>query len=72
MHTGSSKDERDRNDGPPKNSMMLPPLMDFPRLMWPKVMNTIRNWFFSYFVIKPYFDNEFSIKDFMQGAHEVE
>jgi hypothetical protein len=51
--------------------MTLPPLMDFPRVMWPKLLNTIRNYFFAYFVIRPYFDHEFSIKEFMSGAQEV-
>jgi len=51
--------------------MILPSLMNFAPVMWPKITNTIRNWFFTYFVIKPYFDKDFNIQEFSRGAREV-
>ncbi|OXA63940.1 hypothetical protein Fcan01_02830 [Folsomia candida] len=50
----------------------LPPLTPLlPVIIWPKFTNSIRNWFFTYFVIKPYFDKDFSMQEFMEGAHEA-
>ena len=46
----------------------LPSLMEFPIIGTPKFSHTIRNWFISRTLITPYFDNEFSIKEFSQGA----
>jgi len=42
--------------------------MEFPIIGTPKFSHTIRNWFISRTLITPYFDNEFSIKEFSQGA----
>jgi len=50
---------------------VLPPLMDYPITMWPSLVNTFKNWFFVYFVIKPYMDKEFDMKEFDRGAKQV-
>ena len=34
----------------------------------PKLSHTLRNWFLSKTLIAPYFDNDFSIKEFSNGA----
>lgn len=52
--------------GPPKRS--LPPLMDFPELVWPSVFKSVRNWILSTLIIAPYFDREFSLYDFVVGS----
>jgi len=47
---------------------IIPPLMDFPEIHLPKITNSIRNKFLSATLIRPYFDSEFNIPDFIQGA----
>eukprot|EP00092_Neocalanus_flemingeri_P011678 GFUD01012588.1.p1 GENE.GFUD01012588.1~~GFUD01012588.1.p1 ORF type:complete len:228 (+),score=50.49 GFUD01012588.1:32-715(+) len=46
----------------------LPPLMEFPPIQIPKVSHSLRNWFISKTLITPFFDNDFSIKEFAGGA----
>eukprot|EP00090_Calanus_glacialis_P003549 TRINITY_DN12615_c0_g1_i1.p1 TRINITY_DN12615_c0_g1~~TRINITY_DN12615_c0_g1_i1.p1 ORF type:complete len:229 (+),score=49.40 TRINITY_DN12615_c0_g1_i1:35-721(+) len=46
----------------------LPPLMEFPPIGMPKLSYTIRNWFMAKTLITPYFDNDFSMTDFADGA----
>uniref|UniRef100_A0A182NAR2 Juvenile hormone esterase binding protein n=1 Tax=Anopheles dirus TaxID=7168 RepID=A0A182NAR2_9DIPT len=48
-----------------------PVLMDFPQLVWPSVIKTIRNWIMIHFIIRPYFDREFVLPDFIQGAKQA-
>ena len=45
-------------------------LMDFNELIWPHPLKSIRNAFFS-FLIKGYFDEYFSNKNFMDGSEQV-
>ena len=54
------------NSGPP--STKLPPLMQFPEVVWPSLIKSFRNFILSTFIIKPYFDKEFSVPDFVQGS----
>lgn len=49
----------------------LPRLMDFPEIIWPSALNTIKNWITVQFIIRPYFDSEFQIKDFIYGAKQA-
>merc|ERR1719203_354133 len=44
--------------------------MDFPNTIFPRISHTIRNFFFARMLITPYFDQDFSIKDFSRGASE--
>ena len=53
------------------SNLTLPPLMDAPPIMWPKLINTIRNWIFTVFVIRPHMDREFSLTEFDKGARQV-
>ena len=46
----------------------LPPLMEFPPIQIPKLSHSLRNWFMSKTLITPYFDNDFSMRDFSDGA----
>nr|XP_040239731.2 m-AAA protease-interacting protein 1, mitochondrial [Anopheles coluzzii] len=48
-----------------------PMLMDFPQLVWPSVIKTIRNWIMVHFIIRPYFDREFSLPEFIQGTKQA-
>lgn len=65
IHSGGNDGNIERRE------QSLPPLMTFPPIVWPRFMNAIRNWFFITFIIKPYFDKEFSMNDFILGAKEV-
>ena len=47
---------------------LIPNLMDFPVPTTPRFTNTIRNFIFSNFIIKPYYDNEFDKSNFLEGA----
>jgi len=55
--------------GIPKRT--LPRLMDFPEIVWPSVIKTLRNWILANLIITPYFDQEFSLPDFINGSKQV-
>lgn len=46
----------------------MPPLMDFPLTVKPKLAHTIRNWFLARTLVTPYFDPNFSMNEFKEGA----
>uniref|UniRef100_A0A1Q3FFT0 Putative juvenile hormone esterase-binding protein n=1 Tax=Culex tarsalis TaxID=7177 RepID=A0A1Q3FFT0_CULTA len=58
-------------DVSPRRQRSLPRLMDFPELVWPSVMKSVKNWIMVHFIIRPYFDREFSLPDFVQGAKQA-
>lgn len=49
----------------------IPRLMEFPEIMWPSFFHSIRNWMLVHCIIRPYFDHEFYMKDFVFGAHKA-
>ncbi|KAK7864218.1 hypothetical protein R5R35_002059 [Gryllus longicercus] len=49
----------------------LPPLMNFPEIVWPSVIKTVKNRVLSSFIITPYFDREFRLSDFVQGSKQA-
>ncbi|KAK5649113.1 hypothetical protein RI129_004005 [Pyrocoelia pectoralis] len=49
----------------------LPPLMNFPEIIWPSLFKSMRNFILSTFIIKPYMDHEFSIPDFVKGSKKA-
>ena len=49
----------------------VPALMGFPNIVSPSLSHTMRNWFLSRALITPYFDAEFSQKEFDKGAHQA-
>jgi len=51
--------------------MPLPRLMEFPQLLWPSVFKVIKNWIMAKFVITPYFDREFDLKEFGEASQQV-
>ncbi|KAJ4434541.1 hypothetical protein ANN_23103 [Periplaneta americana] len=55
--------------GPPRRK--LPSLMDFPEIVWPSVIKTLRNWILANLIIKPYFDQEFGLPDFIYGSKQA-
>lgn len=55
---------------PPSNK--LPPLMpNFPKIVWPSLIKSIRNFILATFIIKPYLDREFSLTDFVNGSKKA-
>uniref|UniRef100_A0A1A9WI77 Tim44-like domain-containing protein n=1 Tax=Glossina brevipalpis TaxID=37001 RepID=A0A1A9WI77_9MUSC len=56
------------NPDPNGNERTLPRLMNFPEIMWPSMFNSMRNWVLVYGIIRPYFDREFYVKEFIRGA----
>lgn len=54
-------------------SRKLPQLMDFPPIVWPSFIKFIKNWMFSNFIIRPYFDQEFRLSEFIEASkHAVQ
>ncbi|RZC41529.1 C2orf47 -like protein, mitochondrial [Asbolus verrucosus] len=54
---------------PPSNK--LPPLMDFPKITWPSLIKSVRNFILATFIIKPYFDGDFNLSDFVIGSKKA-
>ncbi|XP_043205476.1 uncharacterized protein LOC122372398 isoform X2 [Amphibalanus amphitrite] len=46
-------------------------LMDFPHILFPSFMKMAKNVFFTWFIIRPYLDPNFSFKSFMDGAKQA-
>ena len=46
-------------------------LMDFPHILFPSFIKMAKNMFFTWFIIRPYLDPNFSFKTFMDGAKQV-
>ncbi|XP_052869053.1 m-AAA protease-interacting protein 1, mitochondrial [Anopheles cruzii] len=49
-------------------SRKRPMLMEFPQIVWPSIVKTVRNWIMVSLIIRPYFDHDFRIPDFVLGA----
>lgn len=70
----SSDTNRKYSQGSDGDGSKPPPssnLMDFPLIVWPSTLMTLRNFFFATFIIKPYYDNEFSLASFREGAKQA-
>lgn len=51
----------------------LPQLMEFPPIVWPSLLKFIKNWMFANFIIRPYFEQEFSLNEFIEASkHAVQ
>ncbi|CAG4934874.1 unnamed protein product [Parnassius apollo] len=54
-------------------SRKLPQLMEFPPIVWPSFFKYIKNWMFANFIIRPYFDPEFNLNEFIEASkHAVQ
>lgn len=51
-----------------RQSDKLPTLMDFPNIIWPSLLKTIKNWILVNFIVRPYFDQEFNMPTFVNGT----
>ncbi|KAJ8958648.1 hypothetical protein NQ318_016373 [Aromia moschata] len=55
---------------PPANK--LPQLMpNLPKIVWPSLIKSIRNFILATFIIKPYLDREFNLPDFVAGSKKA-
>lgn len=52
-------------------SEKFPTLMDFPKLMYPSFFKTIKNYVTVILIIKPYFDIDFNLDDFIVGSKQA-
>lgn len=43
-------------------------LMDFPWIVWPSIIKTIKNWVYTGLIVRPYLDPDFSLPTFVEGA----
>lgn len=55
----------------PKRRRLLPPLMSFDEVIWPSIIKSFRSFIFVHFIIRPYLDDEFVVKDFTLGAKQA-
>lgn len=60
---GANEDHRQNNK--------LPTLMEFPKIIWPSLLKTIKNWILVNFIVRPYFDQEFNMPNFVFGAKQA-
>lgn len=44
---------------------------DFPKIVWPSFIKSIRNFILATFIIKPYLDKEFTLLDFVKGSKKA-
>lgn len=49
----------------------LPELMAFPKIVWPSIIKSMKNWILVNLIIRPYFDKEFNIPDFSSGTRHA-
>ncbi|KAK9874049.1 hypothetical protein WA026_002406 [Henosepilachna vigintioctopunctata] len=53
------------------NNDKLPPLMNFPKVIWPSLGKTIKNYILTTFIIKPYLDNDFNMAEVVLGSKKA-
>lgn len=58
-------------DNENRRSKQLPTLMEFPKLIWPSLLKTIKNWILVNFIVRPYFDHEFNMPGFVNGSKQA-
>lgn len=46
----------------------IPTLMELPEVPFPAIRHTMRNFFFVHFLLRPYFDPDFTKENFLDGA----
>uniref|UniRef100_A0A2M3ZJG9 Putative c2orf47 protein mitochondrial n=1 Tax=Anopheles braziliensis TaxID=58242 RepID=A0A2M3ZJG9_9DIPT len=61
----------DEHQHPARKAKKPLTLMDFPQLVWPSVVKTVRNFIMVHFIIRPYFDRDFHLPDFVIGAKQA-
>lgn len=54
-----------------KNYRPFPEVPEFPPVVWPNFFKSISGWLYSFLIIKPKFDNNFSLVDFANNSKKV-
>lgn len=66
-----SDNSQSQDDQPVSKRRLLPPLMAFQEVIWPSVFKSFRGFIFLHFIIRPYLDGEFNVKEFTTGAKQA-
>ncbi|GLV40614.1 uncharacterized protein CBL_04416 [Carabus blaptoides fortunei] len=45
--------------------------MEFPEIVWPSIIKSLRNFILTTFIIKPYFDRDFNLPEFVAGSKKA-
>lgn len=64
INTSSDEDGNKEKSKPPV-------LMNFVPVMRPELLLSLRNWILAKFIIQPYLDKDFSLKEFTEGSKQV-
>ncbi|XP_077299274.1 m-AAA protease-interacting protein 1, mitochondrial [Arctopsyche grandis] len=56
---------------PPRQRPSTAKLMDFPPLMWPSFVLSCKNFIYTHFIIRPHFDPDFNIHQFIEGSKQA-
>lgn len=67
----SSSTDNNTNEFDTKKPKRLPELMEFPKIVWPSIIKSIKNWILVNLIIRPYFDKDFDISDFSTGTRHA-
>ncbi|GBM86962.1 m-AAA protease-interacting protein 1, mitochondrial [Araneus ventricosus] len=59
------------NDDGNKEKSKPPVLMNFVPVMRPEILLSLRNWILAKFIIQPYLDKDFSLKEFTEGSKQA-
>ncbi|KAK4029917.1 hypothetical protein OUZ56_022876 [Daphnia magna] len=71
LHTSTSIWSENRNESE-QPIAQLPQLMNNPpHIVWPSFFKSVSNLMSSFLIIKPYFDNDFSLKEFVRGTKQA-
>lgn len=54
-----------------KNYRPFPELPEFPPVVWPNLFKSIKALLYSYLIIKPQYDNDFSLQEFSKNSRLV-
>lgn len=49
--------------------LTIPEIMEFPQIIWPSLLKTLKNFILVHFIIRPYLDKEFNLPDFKYSAN---
>lgn len=71
IHSNNLVTRRNYCSTPNPPARKLPPLMKFPEIVWPSLLKSLRNFILTNFIIKPYFDREFNLPDFINGSKKA-
>lgn len=54
-----------------KDYRPFPEVPEFPPVVWPNLLKSISGWLYSYLIVKPQYDKNFSLIDFANNSKQV-